>query len=78
MKPGDKLYLISNLDIFAEILDKKIMNNIPHFNINVHRGSSKTRSCLSKIALETFYQSSPIAKNLSFYLYMKNSLKRLT
>ena len=78
MKPGDKLYLISNLDIFAEILDKKIMNNIPHFNINVHRGSSKTRSCLSKIALETFYQSSPIAKNSSFYLYMKNSFKRLT
>ena len=28
MKPGDKLYLISNLDIFVEILDKKIMNNI--------------------------------------------------
>ena len=78
MKPGDKLYLISNLDIFAEILDKKIMNNIPHFNINVHRGSSKTRSCLSKIALETFYQSSPIAKNLLFYLYMKNSFKRIT
>ena len=78
MKPGDKLYLISNLDIFAEILDEKIMNNIPHFNINVHRGSSKTRSCLSKTALENFYQNSPITKNSSFYLYMKNSFKRLT
>ncbi|MDC1066376.1 hypothetical protein OAQ56_00010 [Alphaproteobacteria bacterium] len=66
MKPGDKLYLISNLDIYAEILDEKVMNNIPHFNINVHRGTSKTKSCLSKIALETFYQTSQIPKKLFF------------
>ena len=38
MKPGDKLYLISNLDIYAEIIDEIVMNNIPHFNINIHRG----------------------------------------
>ena len=68
MKPGDKLYLISNLDIYAEILDEKIMNNIPHFNINVHRGTSKTKSCLSKKELETFYQSSQIPKK-SFFNY---------
>ena len=24
MKPGDKLYLISNLDIYAEIIDEKV------------------------------------------------------
>ena len=66
MKPGDKLYLISILDIYAEILDEKVMNNIPHFNINVHRGTSKTKSCLSKIALETFYQTSQIPKKSFF------------
>ena len=66
MKPGDKLYLISNLDIYAEILDEKVMNNIPHFNINVHRGTSKTKSCLSRKALETFYQSSQIPKKSIF------------
>ena len=66
MKPGDKLYLISNLNIYAEILDEKVMNNIPHFNINVHRGTSKTKSCLSKKALETFYQSSQIPKKSFF------------
>ena len=58
MKPGDKLYLISNLDIYAEIIDEKVMNNIPHFNINIHRGASKTKSCLSGKALERYYQSS--------------------
>ena len=66
MKPGDKLYLISNLNIYAEILDEKIMNNISHFNINVHRGTSKTKSCLSKVALETYYQNSPIPKKSFF------------
>ena len=66
MKPGDKLYLISNLDIYAEIIDEKVMNNIPHFNINVHRGTSKTKSCLSRKALETFYQSSQIPKKSFF------------
>ena len=65
MKPGDKLYLISNLDIYAEIIDEKVMNNIPHFNINIHRGASKTKSCLSEKALERYYQSSKIP-NKSF------------
>ena len=65
MKPGDRLYLISNLDIYAEIIDVKVMNNIPHFNINVHRGTSTTKSCLSRKALERFYQSSKIP-NKSF------------
>ena len=66
MKPGDKLYLISNLDIYAEILDEKVMNNIPHFNINVHTGTSKTKICLSRKGLETFYQSSQIPKKSFF------------
>ena len=65
MKPGDKLYLISNLDIYAEIIDEKVMNNIPHFNINIHRGTSKTKSCLSGKAFERYYQSSKIP-NRSF------------
>ncbi|MDB9998796.1 hypothetical protein OAE14_02690 [Alphaproteobacteria bacterium] len=68
MKPGNILYLISNLDIYAEILDEKVMNNIPHFNIIVHRGTSTTKSFLSKKALETFYQSSSIPKK-SFFNY---------
>ena len=55
MKPGDKLYLISNLDVYAEIIDEIVMNNIPHFNINIHRGESKTKSCLSRKALERYY-----------------------
>ena len=66
MKTGDKLFLISNLDICAEILDEKIMNDISHFNIIIHRGSSKTKSCLSKIGLETFYQSSQVQKKSFF------------
>ena len=66
MKTGDKLYLISNLDICAEILDEKIMNDISHFNIIIYRGSSKTKSCLSKIGLETFYQSSQVQKKSIF------------
>ena len=66
MKPGNILYLISNLDIYAEILDEKVMNNIPHFNIIVHRGTSTTKSFLSKKALETFYQSSSIPKKSLF------------
>ena len=66
MKTGDKLYLITNLDICAEILDEKIMNDISHFNIIIHRGSSKTKSCLSKIGLETFYQSSQVPKKSIF------------
>ena len=65
MKPGDKIYLISNSDIYAEIIDEKVMNNIPHFNINIHRGASKTKSCLSGKALERYYQSSKIP-NKSF------------
>ena len=68
MKPGNILYLISNLDIYAEILDEKVMTNIPHFNIIVHRGTSTTKSFLSKKALETFYQSSSIPKK-SFFNY---------
>ena len=66
MKPNDKFFLISNLDIYAEIIDEKIMNGIPHYNIVIHRGTSETKSCLSKIGLETFYQKSPIPKKSLF------------
>jgi len=62
MKPGDKFYLIENLDIYAVIKDEKIMNNIPHYNIVIYRGQSETQSYLSKIAIETFYQKSPTRK----------------
>ena len=65
MKPGDKIYLISNSDIYAEIIDEKVMNNITHFNILIHRGVSKNKSCLSRKALERFYQSSKV-HNKSF------------
>ena len=62
MNPGDKFYLIENLDIYAVIKDEKIMNNIPHYNIVIYRGQSETQSYLSKIAIETFYQKSPTRK----------------
>ena len=71
MEPEDKIYLISNLDIYAEIIDKKVMNNTLHYNIVVHRGTSKTKSCLSKVGLETFYQRSPIAKKNSLIIKYK-------
>ena len=54
MKPGDKVYLIENLDIYAVIIDEKIMNNIPHYNLIIYRGQSESKTCLSKIAIETF------------------------
>ena len=65
MKPGDKIYLISNLDIYAEIIDERVMNNIPHFNILIHRVVSQNKSCLSRKALKRFYQISKIP-NKSF------------
>ena len=62
MKPGDKFYLIENPDIYSIIIDEKLMNNIPHFNLIIYRGQSETKTCLSKIAIETFYQKSPSVK----------------
>ena len=66
MKPGDKFYLIENPDIYAIIIDQKIMNNIPHYNIIIYRGGSETKSYLSKIAIETFYQKSSERKKSFF------------
>ena len=66
MKPGDKFYLIENPEIYSIIIDEKIMNNIPHFNLIIYRGQSETKTCLSKIAIETFYQKSPIPKKSLF------------
>ena len=62
MKPGDKFYLIENLDIYAVIIDEKLMNNIPHYNLIIYRGQSESKTCLSKIAIETFYQKNPSIK----------------
>ena len=62
MKPGDKFYLIENPDIYSVIIDEKMMNNIPHFNLIIYRGQSETKTCLSKIAIETFYEKSPSVK----------------
>ena len=66
MKPGDKFYLIENPEIYSIIIDEKIMNNIPHFNLMIYRGQSETKTCLSKIAIETFYQKSPSVKTSFF------------
>ena len=66
MNPGDKFYLIENLDIYAVIINEKVMNNIPHYNLIIYRGQSETKTCLSKIAIETFYQKSPSKKNNFF------------
>ena len=66
MKPGDKFYLIENPDIYSIIIDEKLMNNIPHFNLIIYRGQSETKTCLSKIAIETFYQKSPTVKTSFF------------
>ena len=62
MKTGDKLYLIENPDICAEIKDEKIINNIPHYNLVIYRGQSESKTFLSKIAIETFYQTTPTKK----------------
>ena len=56
MKSGDKFYLIENLDIYAVIINERLMNNIPHYNLIIHRGQSQTKTCLSKIAIEVFFQ----------------------
>ena len=66
MKPGDKFYLIENPEIYSIIIDEKIMNNIPHFNLIIYRGQSEAKTCLSKIAIETFYQKSPSVKTSFF------------
>ena len=31
LKSGDKFYLIQNLDIYAVIINERLMNNIPHY-----------------------------------------------
>ena len=62
MKSGDKFYLIENLDIYAVIINERVMNNIQHYNLIIHRGQSQTKTCLSKIAIEFFYQKEPKQK----------------
>ena len=66
MKPGDKVYLSENLEIYAVIIDEKLMNNIPHYNLIIYRGQSESKTCLSKIAIETFYQQNPLSKTSFF------------
>ena len=63
MKPGDKFYLIENLDIYAVIINERLMNNIPHYNLVIHWGQSERKTYLSKVALEVFYQKQPRKKN---------------
>ena len=57
MKPGDKFYLIEDTNIYAEIVSEKIMNNIPHYNLIVHRGLSNGQTMLSKThkLIELYY-----------------------
>ena len=38
MKSADKFYLIESLDIYAVIINERLMNNIPHYNLVIHRG----------------------------------------
>ena len=66
MKSGDKFYLIENLDIYAVIINETLMNNIPHYNLVIHRGQSQTKTCLSKVALEIYYQKEPTKKKSFF------------
>ena len=66
MKLGDKVYLIENLDIYAVIINERLMNNISHYNLVIHRGQSQSKTCLSKVALEVFYQKQPTKKNNFF------------
>ena len=37
MVSGDKFYLIKNLDIYAAIINERLMNNIPHYNLVINR-----------------------------------------
>ena len=66
MKLGDKFYLIENLDIYAVIINEKLMNNFLHYNLVIHIGQSQTKTCLSKIALEVYYQKEPAKKKKIF------------
>ena len=36
MVSGDKFYLIENLDNYAVIINERLMNNIPHYNLVIH------------------------------------------
>ena len=66
MKSGDKFYLIENLDIYAVITNEILMNNIPHYNLVIYRGQSQTKTCVSKTAIEIFYQKDPAKKKKLF------------
>ena len=66
MVSGDKFYLIENLDIYAVIINERLMNNIPHYNLVIYWGQSQSKTNLSKVALEVFYQKQPRKKNNFF------------
>ena len=59
---GKKLYLKENINVFAKIVSKVDLHEIPHFQISIYRGESISEACISKHALEQFYQVSPHKK----------------
>ena len=85
MVSGDKFYLIENLDNYAVIINERLMNNIPHYNLVIHWGQSERKTYLSKVALEVFYQKQPRKKNNffnilgwrnhSFYIFQIKEIK---
>jgi len=73
MMSGDKFYLIENLDIYAVIINERLMNNIPHYNLVIHWGQSESKACLIKVALEVFYQKQP-RKKINFLIFQAKEI----
>ena len=62
MEIGSKLYLKNDINVYAKIISKIDVHEIPHFQISIFRGDSISEACVSKHALEMFYQASPHKK----------------
>ena len=77
MEVGSKLYLKKNTNVYAKIISEVNVNKIPHFNILIFRGDSKTEGCLSKYALDLFYQDTP-NKKINFFKNIFNHVKKFT
>ena len=59
---GKKLYLKENINVYAKVVSKVDVHEIPHFQISIYRGDSISEACISQNALEQFYQVSPHKK----------------
>lgn len=74
MEVGSILYLKKNINVYAKIISEINFHHIPHYQISIYRGDSVTEACLSKNALEKFYQKSP-TKKINFIKKIFNSIK---